>query len=64
MSNIPSWDPTTLRQYIAFYKGKQYELTANSSYNAQEMAAKHFKAKRSYEVTVMLADVTHSTASL
>lgn len=64
MSNIPSWDPTTLRQYIAFYKGKQYELTANSTYSAQAIAAKHFKARHLFEVTIMLADVTHSTASL
>jgi hypothetical protein len=64
MSNIPSWDPTSLRPYVAFYKGKQYELTANSAYNAQVIAAKHFKAKRHYEVTVVLADVTHSTSGL
>jgi hypothetical protein len=50
-----------MRPYIAFYKGKQLQVEATSSYEAQQKAAKLFKAKKSYEVTVMLADVTHST---
>lgn len=50
-----------MRPYIAFYKGKQLQVEAASSYEAQQKAAKLFKAKKSYEVTVMLADVTHST---
>lgn len=50
--------------YIAFYKGKQVEVMADSSYQAQQKAAAHFKAKKSYDVTVMLAEkegeqVTH-----
>lgn len=61
---MSTYDPTALRSYIAFYKGKRYELTATSSLKAQEAAAKHFKAKKSYDVTVMLSDVTHSTASI
>ena len=52
--------------YIAFYKGKQIEIHAESSYKAQVLAATQFKAKKAYEVTVMLAEkdgvqVTHST---
>lgn len=51
--------------YIAFYKGKQKEVYANSSYEAQKKAAAEFKAKKSYEVTVVLAEkdgqqVTHT----
>jgi hypothetical protein len=42
--------------YIAFYKGKQVEVYAASSYEAQTKAAAIFKAKKSYEVTVMLAE--------
>jgi hypothetical protein len=38
--------------YIAFYKGKQVEVWADNSYEAQLKAAKHFKAKRSHEVSV------------
>lgn len=49
------------RPYIAFYKGKQLTLEAASSYEAQLKAAQMFKAKKAYEVTVYLADVTHST---
>jgi len=41
--------------YIAFYRGKQIEVKALRSYDAQLIAAKQFKAKKSYEVTVILA---------
>jgi hypothetical protein len=53
-----------MRQYIAFYRGRHIELEAPSSYDAQLIAAKLFKARKSYEVTVMLADVVHSPAVL
>jgi hypothetical protein len=42
--------------YIAFYRGKQIEVYAPTSYEAQTKAAAIFKAKKSYEVTVMLAE--------
>ena len=42
--------------YIAFYKGKQVEVHADTSYEAQQKAAQQFRAKKSYEVTVMLAE--------
>lgn len=50
--------------YIAFYKGKKIEVYANTSYEAQQYAALKFKAKKSYDVTVVLAEknneqVTH-----
>jgi hypothetical protein len=50
--------------YIAFYKGKKIEVYAASSYEAQLKAAKEFKAKKSYDVNVILAEkdgqqVTH-----
>ena len=41
--------------YIAFYKGKQMEVYADSSYEAQKKAAERFKAKKTYDVTVKLA---------
>ena len=41
--------------YIAFYRGKQMEVKALRSFDAQEIAAKAFKARKSYDVTVMLA---------
>jgi hypothetical protein len=42
--------------YIAFYKGKQIEVYANTSYEAQQKAATQFRAKKSYDVTVVLAE--------
>lgn len=42
--------------YIAFYKGKQIEVYADTKYAAQQEAAKLFKAKKSYDVTVELAE--------
>jgi hypothetical protein len=42
--------------YIAFYRGKRAEVYAETSYEAQQKAAIVFKAKKSYEVTVMLAE--------
>lgn len=53
-----------LRYYIAFYKNRRWELQAESSYAAQQEAAKYFKARKSHEVTVMLGDVEHSTGAL
>jgi len=41
--------------YIAFYKGKQITVNASTSYEAQLTASRLLKAKKSYEVTVMLA---------
>jgi hypothetical protein len=40
--------------YIALYRGKQIEHTAATSYAAQLVAVKQFKAKKSYEVDVYL----------
>lgn len=53
-----------LRPYEAFWKSKRMTVHAASSLKAQEMAAKAFKAKKQYEVTVVLADVVHHPGSL
>lgn len=53
-----------MRDYVAFYRGKRVELKANSSYEAQQTAAKLLKAKKSYDVAIVLADVPVNTASL
>ena len=42
--------------YKAFYKGKNIEVYANSKYEAQQIASKQFKAKKSYDVSVMLCE--------
>lgn len=55
--------------YIAFYKGEKMEVMADTSLEARDIAAKKFKAKKPYDVTVVLAEkdgkqVTHTlTAS-
>ena len=51
---------TKERPYVAFYRDKRLELFAPSSYAAQQKAAAQFRAKKSYEVTVILADVVHT----
>ena len=56
--------------YIAFWKGKRIEVHAETSYKAQQQAAKVFgKYARSYDITIVLAEkdgqpVIHSTTSL
>lgn len=58
-----------MNTYKAFFQGKQIEVKADTSYEAQQVAVKIFKAKKSWSVTVMLVakgevPVIHSTASL
>ncbi len=43
--------------YVAFYKGLRLEVYADSSYDAQLKAAALFKAKKSYDVTVVLCEL-------
>lgn len=50
--------------YKAFYKSKQIEVYADSSLQARDKAAQQFKAKKAYQVTVVLCEkdgeqVTH-----
>jgi hypothetical protein len=40
--------------YKAFYKGKEMDVWAPTSLEAQREAAKKFKAKKDWEVTVVL----------
>ena len=47
--------------YIAMYRGKKIEVYADSSYEAQQKAAKEFKAKKSYEVSVYLCEKQDQT---
>jgi hypothetical protein len=57
--------------YVALYKGKRYEVLAETTYQAQGLAARHFgvKPSRAYTVSVTLAEkdgkqIVHSTAGL
>lgn len=42
--------------YKAFYKNRLCEVMADTSYEAQKKAAVILKAKKSYEVTVVLCE--------
>lgn len=42
--------------YIAFYKGKQVEVMADTSLEAQSLAAHYWRVKKQYDVTVVLAE--------
>jgi hypothetical protein len=42
--------------YICFYRGKQYEIYADSTHEAQKKCSIENKIKKSYEMTVMLAE--------
>lgn len=46
----------TMNGYKAYWKGKEIEVYANTSFEAQRKAAEQFKAKKAYEVTVMLCE--------
>lgn len=56
--------------YECFYKNKRMTVLALRSIDARDKAAKLFKARKAYEVTVVLAarqdgtPVIHSTASI
>lgn len=56
-STIDMFEKQTMNGYIAFYRGKQVEVYAATSYEAQQKAAAVFKARKSHEVTVMLAEI-------
>ena len=54
-------DPAgTLYPFVGMYRGKRCEVFAATSYAAQKLAATILKAKHSYDVVVMRADITHT----
>lgn len=42
--------------YKAFYRGRSIDVRAATSYEAQQVAATAFKARKRYEVTVFLCE--------
>jgi hypothetical protein len=53
-----------MRTYKAFYRNKVTVVHAETSYDAQLAAAKIFRAKKAYDVAVVLCDVPLSTSSI
>jgi hypothetical protein len=45
-----------LNGYICLHKGKKYEVYAESTYAAQQKCARENKIKKSYEISVYLAE--------
>ena len=52
------------RTYQAYYRGRVIQVEAQSSYQAQLRAAEIFGARKSYQVSVVLADVPVDAASI
>lgn len=55
--------------YLAFYRGRTVEVTASTALDAQRAASAIFKARKSYQVAVVICQrggetVAHSTASI
>ncbi len=46
--------------YKAFYRGKQIDVYAETSYEAQDKAAKLLKTKKRWDVTVVLCELNAS----
>jgi hypothetical protein len=42
--------------YLASYRSQKVGVYASSSYAAQQLAAKHFKTRRTHEVSVYLCE--------
>lgn len=53
-----------MRAYIAFYRGREIQVQAESSYAAQLKAAAEFRARKAYEVTVVVLGQPIDPASL
>jgi hypothetical protein len=53
-ANLVSKNP--LNGFVGFYKGKRYEVHADSSYHAQQQIAKEHKIRDARNITVVLAE--------
>ena len=49
--------------YVCFYRGRRIEVQAETSFAAQTKAAAQFKARKAYEVTVVLAEKAGETVT-
>ena len=53
---LPKRGVLIMNGYKAFYKSNVIDVYAYTSLQAQQLAAAQFKAKKAYEVTVMLCE--------
>lgn len=59
----------TMNKYLCFYNGRRLEVDANTSLEAQFIAAKKMKARKAYQVAILLVEksgqpIVIDTASL
>lgn len=52
-----------MNTYLVFYKSKVWEVTANTSYEATQKGMQHFKTKKMWEVTAVLAEKDNNTVT-
>lgn len=52
-----------MNSYVAFWRGKQIDVQAATSYEAQQKAAVTLRVKKSYEITVVLAEKAGETVT-
>ena len=48
--------PLKANKYMAFYKNKKTDVCADTSLEAQTLAANYFRTKKRHEVTVVLIE--------
>lgn len=42
--------------YVAFYKGKRYEVYGKTLIAARDIVQKHVKAKKGYDINIVIAE--------
>jgi hypothetical protein len=53
-----------MRNYRAYYRGRTFDVQAPNSFQAQEVAARMLKIKRTWQVAVVLLDVPLDTTTI
>lgn len=49
-------NPTKENSYLAYYRGKQTEVNARTSLEAQQLAAQQWRVKKAWDVTIVLVE--------
>ena len=60
----PTAEPPPNHPYVCLHRGKRLMIHASTTYRAQQLAAAAFQTKKPWEISVLRADTTHSTASV
>jgi hypothetical protein len=60
----PTAEPPQNHPYVCLHRGKRLMIHAPTTYRAQQLAAATLRTKKPWEISVLRADTTHSTASV